>query len=36
VRHASPARSYEEAVADALNRLEAVIELKTAWHPVGA
>jgi acyl-CoA reductase-like NAD-dependent aldehyde dehydrogenase len=36
VRHASPARSYEEAVADALNRLEAVTELKTAWHPVGA
>ena len=29
-------RSYEAAVADALARLEAVTELKTAWHPVGA
>jgi acyl-CoA reductase-like NAD-dependent aldehyde dehydrogenase len=36
VRHASPAKSYEEAVRDALSRLEAVTELKTAWHPVGA
>jgi acyl-CoA reductase-like NAD-dependent aldehyde dehydrogenase len=36
VRHAAPASSYEQAVADALNRLEAVTELKTAWHPVGA
>jgi acyl-CoA reductase-like NAD-dependent aldehyde dehydrogenase len=36
VRHAAPARSYEQAVADALSRLEAVTELKTAWHPVGA
>jgi hypothetical protein len=36
VRHATPATSYDEAVADALSRLEAVTELKTAWHPVGA
>jgi acyl-CoA reductase-like NAD-dependent aldehyde dehydrogenase len=36
VRHAAPASSYEQAVADALSRLEAVTELKTAWHPVGA
>jgi acyl-CoA reductase-like NAD-dependent aldehyde dehydrogenase len=36
VRHAAPARSYEAAVADALTRLEAVTELKTAWHPIGA
>jgi acyl-CoA reductase-like NAD-dependent aldehyde dehydrogenase len=36
VRHAAPTSSYEAAVADALARLEAVTELKTAWHPVGA
>ncbi len=36
VRHGSAATSYEDAVADALERLEAVTELKTAWHPVGA
>jgi acyl-CoA reductase-like NAD-dependent aldehyde dehydrogenase len=36
VRHASPANGYDEAVRDALSRLEAVTELKTAWHPVGA
>jgi acyl-CoA reductase-like NAD-dependent aldehyde dehydrogenase len=36
VRHARPTTSYEEAVADPLGRLEAVTELKTAWHPVGA
>jgi acyl-CoA reductase-like NAD-dependent aldehyde dehydrogenase len=36
VRHAAPTTSYEAAVADALSRLEAVTELKTAWHPVGA
>ncbi|MEA2331481.1 MAG: hypothetical protein QOH58_1619 [Thermoleophilaceae bacterium] len=36
VRHAEPTASYEAAVADALSRLEAVTELKTAWHPVGA
>ena len=36
VRHAAPTATYEAAVADALTRLEAVTELKTAWHPVGA
>lgn len=35
-RHREPATSYEDATADALQRLEAVTELKTAWHPVGA
>jgi acyl-CoA reductase-like NAD-dependent aldehyde dehydrogenase len=36
VCHAPPARSYEAATDDALERLHAVTELKTAWHPVGA
>ncbi len=36
VRHAGATTSYEAATADALNRLEAVTELKTAWHPIGA
>jgi acyl-CoA reductase-like NAD-dependent aldehyde dehydrogenase len=36
VRHGTGATSYEGAVADALERIEAVTELKTAWHPVGA
>ena len=36
VRHAPPTRSYTDAVADPLSRIEAVTELKTAWHPVGA
>jgi acyl-CoA reductase-like NAD-dependent aldehyde dehydrogenase len=36
VRHGSPATSYDAAVGDAVERLEAVTELKTAWHPVGA
>jgi acyl-CoA reductase-like NAD-dependent aldehyde dehydrogenase len=36
VRHAAPVDSYEAAVTDALSRLEAVTELKTAWHPIGA
>ena len=35
-RHATPATTYESATANALSRLEAVVELKTAWHPVGA
>jgi acyl-CoA reductase-like NAD-dependent aldehyde dehydrogenase len=35
-RHAKPAATYEDATDDALARLEAVTELKTAWHPVGA
>lgn len=36
VRHSAPAATYEAATNDALTRLEAVTELKTAWHPVGA
>lgn len=36
VRHGDGAASYEAAVADSLSRIEAVTELKTAWHPVGA
>jgi acyl-CoA reductase-like NAD-dependent aldehyde dehydrogenase len=36
VRHAAASRGYRDAVADPLSRLEAVTELKTAWHPVGA
>jgi acyl-CoA reductase-like NAD-dependent aldehyde dehydrogenase len=35
-RHGAPAKSYEAATDDALARLEAVTELKTAWHPIGA
>ncbi len=34
--HHDPAVSYDQAVDDALERLAAVTELKTAWHPVGA
>jgi len=36
VHHATPAESYEAATGDPLSRLEALTELKTAWHPVGA
>jgi acyl-CoA reductase-like NAD-dependent aldehyde dehydrogenase len=36
VRHAGASASYEAATDDALERLDAVTELKTAWHPVGA
>jgi acyl-CoA reductase-like NAD-dependent aldehyde dehydrogenase len=35
-RHHPATTSYDEAVDDALQRLESVSELKTAWHPVGA
>jgi acyl-CoA reductase-like NAD-dependent aldehyde dehydrogenase len=35
-RHSAASTTYEEATADALERLHAVTELKTAWHPVGA
>jgi acyl-CoA reductase-like NAD-dependent aldehyde dehydrogenase len=35
-RHSSAATTYDEAIEDALERLVAVTELKTAWHPVGA
>ena len=36
VRHGAAASTYEDATDDALERLEVVTELKTAWHPVGA
>jgi acyl-CoA reductase-like NAD-dependent aldehyde dehydrogenase len=36
VRHGAAATRYEDATDDALSRLEAVTEIKTAWHPVGA
>jgi delta 1-pyrroline-5-carboxylate dehydrogenase len=36
VRHTPPATTYATATADPLSRLEALTELKTAWHPVGA
>lgn len=35
-RHHRAATTYELAIDDALERLAAVTELKTAWHPVGA
>jgi acyl-CoA reductase-like NAD-dependent aldehyde dehydrogenase len=35
-RHRAAATGYEAAIADALERIEALTELKTAWHPVGA
>ena len=35
-RHPRAATSYDQAVDDALERIAAVTELKTAWHPVGA
>jgi acyl-CoA reductase-like NAD-dependent aldehyde dehydrogenase len=35
-RHSSAATTYEAATDNALTRLEAVTELKTAWHPIGA
>jgi len=35
-RHPRAATSYADAVDDSLERIEAVTELKTAWHPVGA
>jgi acyl-CoA reductase-like NAD-dependent aldehyde dehydrogenase len=36
VRHRRATETYDDAVADALERIEAITELKTAWHPVGA
>jgi acyl-CoA reductase-like NAD-dependent aldehyde dehydrogenase len=35
-RHPGATTSYDQAVDDALERIAAVTELKTAWHPVGA
>ncbi len=34
--HRDAATSYEQATDDALERIAALTELKTAWHPVGA
>ena len=36
VRHTDASKDYAAATADPLSRLEALTELKTAWHPVGA
>jgi acyl-CoA reductase-like NAD-dependent aldehyde dehydrogenase len=36
VRHTTAPTDYATATADPLSRLEALTELKTAWHPVGA
>ena len=36
VRHTEAAADYAAATADPLSRLEALTELKTAWHPIGA
>ncbi len=36
VRHGAAATTYDAAVDNALSRLESVVELKTAWHPIGA
>jgi acyl-CoA reductase-like NAD-dependent aldehyde dehydrogenase len=35
-RHRDATTGYDDAIADALERLEGLSELKTAWHPVGA
>jgi acyl-CoA reductase-like NAD-dependent aldehyde dehydrogenase len=35
VRRRDAVTSYDEAVDGALERIEALTELKTAWHPVG-
>jgi acyl-CoA reductase-like NAD-dependent aldehyde dehydrogenase len=35
VRRRDPVTTYGEAVDGALGRIEALTELKTAWHPVG-
>ncbi len=35
-RHRAAATDYESDTTDALERLEVLTELKTAWHPVGA
>jgi acyl-CoA reductase-like NAD-dependent aldehyde dehydrogenase len=35
-RHGAAVTGYDTAVADALERLDGLSELKTAWHPIGA
>lgn len=34
--HRAATSSYEQGVEHAIERIEAVTELKTAWHPIGA
>jgi acyl-CoA reductase-like NAD-dependent aldehyde dehydrogenase len=35
-RHGAAVTSYDAAIADALERIDELTELKTAWHPIGA
>jgi len=35
-RHGAAVTGYDTAIADALERLDGLSELKTAWHPIGA
>ena len=35
-RHGVAVTSYDTAIADALERIDGLTELKTAWHPIGA
>jgi acyl-CoA reductase-like NAD-dependent aldehyde dehydrogenase len=35
-RHGAAVTSYDAAIADALERIDGLTELKTAWHPIGA
>ena len=35
-RHGAAVSSYDTAIADALERIDGLTELKTAWHPIGA
>jgi acyl-CoA reductase-like NAD-dependent aldehyde dehydrogenase len=35
-RHGAAVTSYDTAIADALERIDGLTELKTAWHPIGA
>jgi acyl-CoA reductase-like NAD-dependent aldehyde dehydrogenase len=34
--HVAPATTGQAAVDQALNRMESLVEMKTAWHPIGA
>ncbi len=34
--HGAAVTSYDTAIADALERIDGLTELKTAWHPIGA
>ena len=35
-RHGAAVTSYDTAIADALERIDGLTELKTVWHPIGA